>query len=132
MGSGPEARIQRYALCVDSMLDRVIAKRCEGGALQRADVEEAQQKSFRPRLSGGSPGKRRSVSSRDETRRLDLLELFMDVQPPLSDVELRDWCKNMLVGGRDTTAVTLIWAFSEISRHPDVEAKLQVEADSVP
>lgn len=55
----------------------------------------------------------------------------MDVKPRPSKRELRDSIKSLLVGGRDTTAVTLTWAFFEISRHPEVEAKLRQEVKDI-
>jgi len=45
---------------------------------------------------------------------------------------LKEVISNMLLGGRDTTAVTLTWAFYEIARHPEVEARLQAEASNIP
>jgi cytochrome P450 len=32
-----------------------------------------------------------------------------------------------MVAGHDTTSATLVWAFYELSRHPEVQAKLREE-----
>ncbi|MGR8941514.1 MAG: cytochrome P450 [Gammaproteobacteria bacterium] len=49
----------------------------------------------------------------------------------LSDEEIRGNVLTMLMAGEDTTAHTLSWLLYLICEHPDVQAKLQQEADAV-
>lgn len=49
----------------------------------------------------------------------------------LSDEEIRGNVLTMLMAGEDTTAHTLSWLLHLICEHPDVQAKLQLEADAV-
>eukprot|EP00002_Diphylleia_rotans_P012349 TRINITY_DN2417_c0_g1_i1.p1 TRINITY_DN2417_c0_g1~~TRINITY_DN2417_c0_g1_i1.p1 ORF type:complete len:506 (+),score=106.55 TRINITY_DN2417_c0_g1_i1:57-1574(+) len=64
--------------------------------------------------------------------RTDLLACYMKDKSDLNTRRfLRDMLINMLLAGRDTTAVLLMWTFYEISRHPEVEQKLLDEIDRV-
>src|SRR3954452_19014673 len=47
-----------------------------------------------------------------------------DGRPP-SDRHLRDELVALLVGGHDTSAATLAWAFERLARHPAVHARLR-------
>lgn len=49
----------------------------------------------------------------------------------LTDGEVVDAVLNFIIASRDTTAQATSWAFYELLRHPDVEAKLLAEADAV-
>ena len=49
----------------------------------------------------------------------------------MSDKQLRDEVMTVFGAGHETTAVTLTWAFYVLSQHPDVEARLHAELDSV-
>jgi cytochrome P450 len=138
---GSELTIAKMQSVVDSTLNRIIEQRSKAGALNRRDsVTSASSRVASPDgspRSRGSPGtdspkRRRSMSKYDETKRLDLLELFLDVKPPYSKDELRDVIKSLLVGGRDTTAISLTWAFFEIARHPEIEKKCIEEVKSIP
>eukprot|EP00002_Diphylleia_rotans_P034921 TRINITY_DN7559_c0_g1_i1.p1 TRINITY_DN7559_c0_g1~~TRINITY_DN7559_c0_g1_i1.p1 ORF type:complete len:228 (+),score=54.86 TRINITY_DN7559_c0_g1_i1:82-765(+) len=44
---------------------------------------------------------------------------------------LKDMLRNMLIAGRDTTAVLLTWTFYELSQNPSVLERLVQEIDSV-
>ncbi|KAJ0604252.1 putative cytochrome P450 [Helianthus annuus] len=46
-----------------------------------------------------------------------------------SDTVIKSTCLSMILGGSDTTAVTLTWAISLLLNHPDVLRKLQQELD---
>ncbi|KAJ0604254.1 putative cytochrome P450 [Helianthus annuus] len=46
-----------------------------------------------------------------------------------SDTIIKSTCLSMILGGSDTTAVTLTWAISLLLNHPDVLKKLQQELD---
>jgi len=50
---------------------------------------------------------------------------------PFTDKYLRDIVINFLVAGRDTTAVTLSWAFYSLATEPEVERRVLGEIDSV-
>lgn len=68
--------------------------------------------------------------------RHDLLSLLLmatdeDTGERMSDVQLHDEILTLFIAGHETTALTLIWAFILLHQHPDVEAKLHAELDSV-
>ena len=71
------------------------------------------------------------------SQRPDLLSMFISAndangEPLLpSDQYLRDVMLNFLIAGRDTTAVALTWLFLELSRHPEVVAKIRLELREV-
>jgi cytochrome P450 len=44
---------------------------------------------------------------------------------PPSDRHLRDQLVALLVGGHDSSAASLAWAFERLARHPDVQARLR-------
>jgi cytochrome P450 len=44
---------------------------------------------------------------------------------PVSDRHLRDQLVALLVGGHDSSAASLAWAFERLARHPDVQARLR-------
>ena len=65
----------------------------------------------------------------------DILSFFMERTDengqPFSEKYLTDIVINFLVAGRDTTAVTLSWAFYALATEPEVEKNLLEELDSV-
>ncbi|KAK1427370.1 hypothetical protein QVD17_16053 [Tagetes erecta] len=46
-----------------------------------------------------------------------------------SDTSIKSTCMTLILGGNDTTAVTLTWAISLLLNHPDVLKKLRHEID---
>ncbi|GAB2729219.1 cytochrome P450 [Kitasatospora kifunensis] len=50
---------------------------------------------------------------------------------PLSDAELRDEAVTLWIGGQETTATTLVWAWQELSGAPQVRARLTEEVQRV-
>lgn len=76
----------------------------------------------------------------DERRRSggrgDLLDMLLEARDPetgrgLDDRELLDECITFITAGHETTAMTLAWCWSLLSRHPEVEARLHAELDAV-
>ncbi|KXS10317.1 cytochrome P450 [Gonapodya prolifera JEL478] len=65
----------------------------------------------------------------------DLLDYFMQTEnddgTPVTDEQLRDVVINFIVAGRDTTAQTLSWVFYELSKNPQILAKVRQECLSV-
>ncbi|MER3554143.1 MAG: cytochrome P450 [Meiothermus sp.] len=65
----------------------------------------------------------------------DLLSMLLAAQDEegtgMSDEQLLDECKTLIMAGHETTSNTLSWAFYLLSRHPEVEAKLHAELDRV-
>ncbi|KAI9139440.1 cytochrome P450 [Paraphysoderma sedebokerense] len=61
----------------------------------------------------------------------DLLSRFMAVKDDegngYSDPELRDILLNLIIAGRDTTAINLSWAIYELCQHPEVVRKMREE-----
>ena len=62
----------------------------------------------------------------------DVLGILMravdDDGAPMSDDELCDAMRTLLLGGHDTTASTLTWLLERITRHPDVLARTEAAA----
>lgn len=73
---------------------------------------------------------RRSLAP--ENRPADLLTLLLEASTEsggLQDRQLRDEMVTMLVGGHETTALALSWAWKVLGEHPDIEARLHQEVD---
>ena len=72
--------------------------------------------------------------SRDHVASESVLALLLeqrdpDGRPP-SDRHIRDQLVALLVGGHDSSAASLAWAFERLARHPHVQARLR-EGDPV-
>jgi cytochrome P450 len=66
----------------------------------------------------------------------DLLSALMQVQDEetgehMSDQQVRDELMTMFIAGHETSALALTWALIELAKHPEVEARLHAEIDSV-
>jgi cytochrome P450 len=66
----------------------------------------------------------------------DLLSMFMlardeETGEQMDDRQLRGEVLTMLVAGHETTATTLGWVWGLLERHPQVEARLHEEVDTV-
>ncbi|MEV6958161.1 cytochrome P450 [Streptomyces sp. NPDC051207] len=66
----------------------------------------------------------------------DLLTRFLNAQDEqtgdrMSDKQLRDEVVTMFLGGYETTALSLVWAFSLMSRYPTSERKARAEIAEV-
>lgn len=67
----------------------------------------------------------------------DLLSMLMAAQDEegdggmMTDAQLRDEAMTLFVAGHETTANALTWTWYLLSQHPDVEARMHVEIDSV-
>jgi len=73
---------------------------------------------------------------KDSSPPMDLLTMLMeatdlDTGEKMEDVELRDECKNIFVAGHETSALSMTWLWYELSQHPKVMAKLQLELKTV-
>ncbi|XP_002978645.2 cytochrome P450 704B1 [Selaginella moellendorffii] len=100
---GSEARLAQCLKVVDSFLYQVINRRRE--EMKRLSSEA----------------------------RADLLSRFMvlEGEEAYTDKMLRDVVMNFMVAGRDTTALTLSWFFSELCKHPEVADKIVAEVSQV-
>jgi cytochrome P450 len=66
----------------------------------------------------------------------DLLSMLMAARDDeagegMPDKQIRDEVATLLLGGYETTSNQLSWAWYELSRHPEIEAKLHDEVDRV-
>lgn len=73
---------------------------------------------------------------RDSEPSDDLLTRFLVARDPqtgggMSDKQLRDEVVTMFLGGYETTALSLVWAFSLLSRHPEAERRVRAEVAEV-
>jgi cytochrome P450 len=81
----------------------------------------------------------RMISERREAAddRGDLLSMLLLAQDTegdgtgMSDPQLRDEVMTLLLAGHETTANALTWAFYLLSQHPDAEASLHAELDTL-
>jgi len=78
----------------------------------------------------------RRRSGRDHGDLLSMLLLAQDTGEEgdggsMTDVQLRDEATTLFVAGHETTSNALTWTWYALSQHPDVEAKMHAELDSV-
>ncbi|KAL1914363.1 uncharacterized protein VTP21DRAFT_8943 [Calcarisporiella thermophila] len=77
--------------------------------------------------------RKKSEFATDSAR--DLLGFMLNARDEhnlgLSDENIRDQVITFLIAGHDTTATTLAWTFYELSRNPEVEAKILREVADV-
>jgi cytochrome P450 len=76
--------------------------------------------------------RRRAESLQHDHR--DLLTLLLDAETdagPLTDLEIRDEMVTMLVGGHETTALALSWAWKALAEDSHIEQRLHEELDTV-
>jgi cytochrome P450 len=72
-----------------------------------------------------------------QTDRGDLLSMLLharDVEGDggqMTDEQLRDETVTIFIAGHETSALTLAWAWYQMARHPEVEARLHREVDTV-
>ncbi|CAM6042745.1 unnamed protein product [Sphagnum compactum] len=107
---GTEAQLRKNIQVMDSFLYKVIETR-------RADVDAAK-------------ALHQSEVRNDILSRFMAKDLACDGEV-YDDKKLRDVCINFIVAGRDTTAVTLSWFFSELCKHPEVVNNILAEVSEV-
>ena len=76
----------------------------------------------------------RRASGGDRGDLLSMLLLAHDTEGDgsgMSDQQLRDEVMTLLLAGHETTANLLTWSFYLLSQHPDVEARLHAELDTL-
>ena len=67
----------------------------------------------------------------------DLLSVLLEARDTeaggerMNDRQVRDECMTLFVAGHETTAVALTWTWYLLSQHPEIEARLHEEIDSV-
>ncbi|AHH99621.1 cytochrome P450 [Kutzneria albida] len=77
---------------------------------------------------------RRRAQGTDSSR--DLLSLYLAARDEqsgyrMSDRQLRDEVVTIFLGGYETTALSLVWTFWLLARHPDVERRVRAELEHV-
>lgn len=65
----------------------------------------------------------------DLAERKDVLSKLLVADPAQTDEELRDHLITLLLAGHETTASTLAWTFHDLSRRPELLARVQRAAD---
>jgi cytochrome P450 len=96
----PCARLMKNIRRLDSVLDAEIAERRAHGGGEGTDVMSL------------------LIAARDEDGE------------PLSDVQVRDQVKTLLLAGRDATALTLAFLLHELARHPEVVERVVAEQEA--
>ncbi|WP_030408330.1 cytochrome P450 [Streptomyces albus] len=65
----------------------------------------------------------------------DVISMLLDARDetgaPLPDDEILSEVTGLLAAGSETAAVVMAWLFLELGRHPDLEARLHTEVDTV-
>jgi cytochrome P450 len=87
----------------------------------------AQLKQRTDRLVYAEIAERRTAP--DLAERTDVLSKLLVADPTQSDEELRDHLITLLLAGHETTASTLAWIFHDLSRRPQLLARVQRAAD---
>ncbi|MFO0967244.1 MAG: cytochrome P450 [Gemmataceae bacterium] len=54
-----------------------------------------------------------------------------NVQPPITDAEIRDEAMTLFVAGHDTTSAALAWFWYLLSQHPEIERRAMAEVDAL-
>jgi cytochrome P450 len=72
--------------------------------------------------------RRRTGEPRDDLLGMLLQARDEDTGESMTDRQLRDEVMTFLLAGHETTAVALTWTWHLLAQHPDVEARLAVEA----
>lgn len=71
----------------------------------------------------------------NEGDRGDLLSMLIEARDehgqPMDSKQIRDEAVTLFLAGHETTANTLNWTFTLLSKHPDIEAALHAELDAV-
>jgi cytochrome P450 len=84
------------------------------------------------RMCYGMITRRRSQEPSQRPRDLLTLLIQADTEAgPMNDRELRDELVTMLVGGHETTALALTWAWKLLAEHPAIAAEMRREIDQV-
>jgi cytochrome P450 len=76
----------------------------------------------------------RRASGEDKGDLLSMLLLAVDEEGDsrgMTDQQARDEAKSLFLAGHDTLAAALTWAWYAIARHPEVEARLHQEVETV-
>jgi cytochrome P450 len=73
---------------------------------------------------------------RDSQPRNDLLSMMLNARDEddgsqMTDLQLADEARTFLLAGHETTALTLSWSFYLLANHPQAQAQLQTELQSV-
>jgi cytochrome P450 len=79
---------------------------------------------------------RRAIHEQNLERPGDLLDMLLeardaDTGEAMSDPQLRDEVLTIFAAGHETTAHTLSFAFAALAQHPDIQARLHAELDTV-
>ena len=95
-----------------------------GGAMARID-----------RFVADVIAERRDEQGGEQTDRGDLLSMLLAAQDDagggMTDQQLLDESKNLILAGHETTSNTLSWTWWLLSQNPQAEAKLHAELDEV-
>jgi cytochrome P450 len=92
----------------------------------------AANRRLRVLLTGVIDGYRRGGAERGD----DLISILMnarddDTGAGMTDQQLRDEATTLVIAGSETTGNTLAWACYLLARHPEIQERLQQEADLV-
>lgn len=73
----------------------------------------------------------RQASNKEGADLLSMLLLAQSGNGGMTDQQVRDEMKTILIAGHETTAIALIWTWFLLSTHPEIEARLHEELDRV-
>jgi len=133
---GPRSPLGRFRIAVerfDELLLEVVARRraeqLDHGHGTRSDEVRGAAPDDHPEArfsdAGGRADQQPDVrGERDSVLALLLEQRDEDGNPP-TDRHLRDELVALLVGGHDSSAASLAWAFERLARHPAVHARMR-------
>lgn len=75
------------------------------------------------------------LRARKQQQRTDIVSLLLDPEEEggagLSDGDVRNEIITLVLAGHETTATALTWGWHLLSKHPDIQTRLQAEVDAV-
>ena len=104
-------------------------------ALERIDTFVAGVIAERRQGRGQGAGQDQANPDQVNPDRGDLLSMLLlaqdDEQRGMTEQQLLDEAKNLILAGHETTSNTLSWTWLLLARYPEVEARLHAELDAV-
>lgn len=131
IGDALEGILQRYAVPLALLVpgwDRLPTPGNKRFRRSVADVDAIVRRLVRGRLSGRTP-------DTQPQKHDDLLSMLIEARDDdgrgMTEEQLRDEALTLILAGHETTAIALSWTFVQLSRHPEVQARLGAELDEV-
>jgi cytochrome P450 len=83
-------------------------------------------------ISGIVATRRREGDAHDDLLSMLLAARDQESGEAMTDQQVQDEILTLMIGGIESTAAALSWAFHELGRHPEIEERIRAEVDAVP